>query len=259
MPTPSAAPAPRSAAIPEGATKISPAQDSHPPILHSGEFDKPIPMEGPINTPGAEDSPFISPDGSMFFFFFTPDVDVPPEGQLLDGVTGLYLSRRTDQGWTQPERILLQDEGELALDGCGFFDGQTLWFCSAREGYTGVQWFQADLFDNRWTNWRPADFDPSYEVGELHIYDDELYFHSNRDGGRGGMDLWLSVKEEGGWGIPRNLGRLNTEASEGYPFVTADGNELWFTRWYQGAPALYRSIRIEDEWSEPEIIVSQFA
>jgi hypothetical protein len=41
--------------------------------------------------------------------------------------------------------------------------------------------------------------------------------------------------------------------------VTADGNELWFTRWYQGAPALYRSIRIEDEWSEPEIIVSQFA
>lgn len=259
LPERTAAPVSRSSAIPESASKISPAQDSHAPVLHSDLFLEPLPLEGPINTAGAEDSPFISPDGSMLFFFFTPDVDVPPEGQLLDRVTGIYLSRKTGQGWTQPERVLLQDEGKLALDGCGFFDGNTLWFCSAREGYTGLQWFKADLVEGQWVNWRSAGFDPSYEVGELHIHADELYFHSDRDGGQGGMDLWKSAREAGGWGPPQNLTRLNSDASEGYPFVTADGNELWFTRWYQGTPAIYRSVWIIDDWGEPELIVSQFA
>ncbi len=249
----------RIGAIPEGAIKYSPEQDAYPPVLHSNEFLDPVPMRGPINTAGAEDSPFISPDGSILLFFFTPDVDVPVEEQLLDSVTGIYLSYRVDESWGQPERVVLQDEGKLALDGCGFFDGRTLWFCSAREGYTGVGWFKADYGDGAWRNWRPAEFDPSYEVGELHIYQDELYFHSRRPGGQGEMDLWMSKSVEGVWQLPVNQEALNNGVSDGYPFVTVDGRELWFTRWYQGTPAVYRSERVNGAWNEPELIVSQFA
>jgi hypothetical protein len=66
-------------------------------------------MEGPINTSGAEDSPFISADGNVFTFFFVPDVRVPPEKQLLDGVSGIYLTRKMDGVWTEPERVVLQE------------------------------------------------------------------------------------------------------------------------------------------------------
>ena len=58
--------------IPSSASKMTPDQDKMPPILHSQEFEKPIPMPGKINTAGGEDSSFIPDDGSAFYFFFTP-------------------------------------------------------------------------------------------------------------------------------------------------------------------------------------------
>jgi len=52
---------------------------------------------------------------------------------------------------------------------------------------------------------------------------------------------------------------VNSEEAESLPFVTSDGNELWFTRTYMGTPAIFRSIKSNDGWGEPELIVSQFA
>ncbi len=46
---------------------------------------------------------------------------------------------------------------------------------------------------------------------------------------------------------------------DGWPSLTQDGNELWFTRFYMGSPAIFRSKRVNGEWQEPELIISQFA
>lgn len=249
----------RSVAIPPDAEKMSPQEDDHPPILHAEGWSDPVPLPGPINTAGAEDSPFVSPDGRRFFFFFTPDVQTPVEEQVSDGVTGIYVSTYLESVFGAPERVLLQDPGKLALDGCHFFDGFTLWFCSAREGYTGLHWFKADLVDDHWRDWRLADFDPTYQVGELHIHNGALYFHSAREGGHGGTDIWVSRDVGGELQAPVNVHAVNSEANEGWPFVTQDGRELWFNRTYQGTPAVFRSIRVESEWTKPELILSQFA
>ena len=69
--------------IPVDALKILPEDDDHPPILHSDEFEEPVPLSYPVNTAGAEDSPFILTDGGNLYFFFTPDVRIPVEKQLL--------------------------------------------------------------------------------------------------------------------------------------------------------------------------------
>jgi hypothetical protein len=34
---------------------------------------------------------------------------------------------------------------------------------------------------------------------------------------------------------------------------------MWFTRTDQGSPATFRSQRVNGEWQEPELIISQFA
>ena len=52
---------------------------------------------------------------------------------------------------------------------------------------------------------------------------------------------------------------VNTAEDEGWPFLTEDGQELWFTRYFQGSPAIFRSVWMEDGWGTPELIVSQFA
>jgi hypothetical protein len=243
--------------IPLDAVKMSPEIDAHPPQIHSSDFDNPIPVPGLVNTAGAEDSPFITADGKTLYFFFTPDADIPAEKQLLDGVTGIYKSEKVNDEWTASERVTLQDPRKLALDGCEFVLGDTMWFCSAREGYEGIHWFTADLVDGVWQNWENADFDPAHQVGELHISSDgnELYFHSERPGGKGGLDIWMSKKVDGKWQEPVNVAAVNTPDAEGWPALNPGGDELWFHRNY----SIWRSRKINGEWQEPELILSDLA
>lgn len=264
--TPTPAPVDRYPLLPKA--KYTPETDFWPPIIIDG-WSQPVPLPYPVNTSGGEDSPFVLPDGQTLYFFFTPDVNIPAEKQLLDGVTGIWVAHRSGETWSEPERVRLSNPGELALDGCEFVSGDLMFFCTAREGYTEAQWFRADFKNNIWQDWRFAGDElkqSEYEVGELHISADgqELYFHSSRPGGYGGLDIWLSHKTTAGWGIPVNLGPgINTAADEGWPFVSADRQELWFngqsTKGRPG-PAIFRSLRQPDGfWGTAEEIVSTFA
>ena len=253
----------REEAIPSDAIKFTPQTDPLPPVLHSDEWLPPVPVPGPINTAGAEDSPFITPDGNTLFFFFTPDPGIPPQQQLLDGVTGLYLSQSGDMGWEEPRRLVLADTGEVTLDGCEFLQGEVLWFCSARSGnFRGVDLWIADFRDGLAQNWRNAGerLNREIQAGEMHLSadGDTLYFHAPSADGDD-LDLYLTRRLDGNWSDAEPLTALNTDADEGWPFVSEDGLEFWFTRTYQGSPAVFRSRWSETGWSAPELIVSPFA
>jgi hypothetical protein len=254
------APPDRENLIPAGQVKVQPEADVYPPKSLSDEYDDPVPLPYPVDTAGAEDSAFVMPDGNTLYVWFTPDPQVPAEQQVTDGVTGIYVFHKSGEGWSAPERVWLQDPGKLALDGCEFVLGNKMWFCSAREGYTGLHWFTADYVDGKWGNWTLADFKPEYEVGELHITADgqELYFHSSRPGGLGDYDIWVSPNLGGEWGEPVNLTVVNSAYSDGWPFVSQDGSELWFTRSI-GAPELWRSKKVNGAWTTPEKMFSPFA
>jgi len=247
----------RESKIPSDIAKVTPETDVHPPQLYSDEWNEPVPLPSSINTAGAEDSAYIMPDGNTLYFFFTPDVRVPVEKQVLDDVTGIYVAIMENGTWSSPKRIVLQDPGKLALDGAEFVLGNTMWFASAREGYIGVHWFTAEFLNGKWSNWKNADFNPAYNVGELHITSNgtELYFHSERDGGKGGLDVWVSKKEINEWHEPENVAAVNTPGDEGWPFVNQEGTELWISREY----GLWRSKKVAGQWTEPELIISPLA
>lgn len=253
----------RLASIPADAVRCTPADDPYPPILHVPGYQQPVPVPGALGTAGAEDSPFITADGKRMLFFFTPDVRVPPERQILDGVTGIYQATLGRSGWTNVRRVQLAPPGQLALDGAPCVIGNTLWFCTARVGnHRGVDMWTATRRGDGWADFRNAGerLNRDLQIGEVHaVGPDELYFHSGRAGGRGGLDIWRTVRKDGVWQDPTNIAAVNSTANEGWPFVSADGKELWFTRTYRGTPAIYRSRRQGTEWTAPEIVVSQFA
>ena len=259
----------RVAAIPARAVKVTPAMDPLPPVLHGSLWRAPVPLEGPVNTAGAEDSAFITPDGGTLYFFFTPDANVPPEKQLLDGVTGLWCARRAGGVWGEPARVIL-GKGP-SLDGAAFVLGDELWFASVRAGnYREIDIYTARLQGGRWTDVRNAgrQLNEAYDIGELHIAPDgqALYCGGPEQWGAGqGKDLHVLYRTADGWTPPEALpAPINTpELDEDQPFITPDGNELWFTgqsrRGYPG-PAVFRSLRAgEGCWSPPEEIVSSFA
>lgn len=58
----------------------------------------------------------------------------------------------------------------------------------------------------------------------------DLYFASDMEGGKGGMDIYKSHKgTDGTWGAPENLGdKVNTAGNEVFPFIAAN-NLLYFS------------------------------
>lgn len=56
-----------------------------------------------------------------------------------------------------------------------------------------------------------------------------LFFTSDMPGGFGGMDIYMSKKENGVWGNPINLGdKINTSTDEVFPFFSSE-NKLYFS------------------------------
>ena len=259
----------RAASIPTGAVKMQPSDDAWPPTV-APDWQPPVPLGAPIDTPGAEDSPFLTLDGRELYFFFTPDLNIPVERQIGDGVTGIWVSQRTPgAGWSEPTRVVLSDPGQVALDGCEFVLGEVMYFCSVRPGnLREVDLYTARRVNGTWQDWQNAgrQLNLDYTVGEMHITADgqTLYFGSSRPGGLGGRDLWSSTKTADGWSIPVNLGTaVNTGNDEDRPYLSPDGQQLWFdgtSRQGRPGPSVFRSLRQADgSWGPPEEIVSTFA
>ena len=247
----------RESLIPADAVKMSPENDPLPPKLHSDEFEAPVTLPYPVNTRGAEDSAFIMPNGQTLYVWFTPNNRMDVVEQAQDKVTGIYEFEKQGSGWSGPQRIWLADPNEPQLDGCGFFQKTTLWICGVRQGLEGMHWMTSTFENGHWSKAVLADFDPVYEVGELYISNDgnDLYFHSNRAGGNGGLDIWVSHQVNGSWQEPENLEIVNSEADEGWPALNPQEDELWISRNY----GLWRSKKVDGEWQPPELVISNLA
>jgi Tol biopolymer transport system component len=120
-------------------------------------------------------------------------------------------------------------------------DEKTLIFAATRDSVTE----QEDLFisqrTHRQDHWGAAEpiglpiNDPVADEFSPRLSHDgkALYFGSNRAGGFGKADLYVSTRESPNypWNAPQNLGPLiNTVDFEGFPTPSADGNTLYFNR-----------------------------
>ena len=62
-----------------------------------------------------------------------------------------------------------------------------------------------------------------------------LYFASNRKGGEGGMDIFVSEKHGDSWSIPVNLGsKINTPDHEAFPFIHPSGKLFFSSKGHNG-------------------------
>ncbi len=90
------------------------------------------------------------------------------------------------------------------------------------------------------------------------VADDELYIVSDRDGGVGGRDIYVSRKmSNGSWGPLEDLGMpVNSAYDEDAPYLTPDGNTLYFSSNGHnsiGGFDVFVSYRIlnTNKWSDP--------
>ncbi len=83
-----------------------------------------------------------------------------------------------------------------------------------------------------------------------------MYFSSNRPGGSGGYDIYVSYFKGGTWSYPENLGaNVNTPGNEITPFL--DNNKLYFASDYHhglGGFDIFNSTVQAGDWSVPSNI-----
>ncbi len=87
-----------------------------------------------------------------------------------------------------------------------------------------------------------------------------MFFASNREGGQGGTDIWMStLGADGIWDPPTNLGpSINTAGDEEAPYIAPDGITLYFSS--DGHPGfgeadIFRTILgIDGTWAPPQNI-----
>jgi hypothetical protein len=99
---------------------------------------------------------------------------------------------------------------------------------------------RADFVFGRPQNLGPVINSPASDFGACTSADGlELYFASDRAGGFGTADIWLSTRPsvDVSWGPPANLGAtVNSPYMEAYPSLSSDGLTLYFSDLYSGTP-----------------------
>jgi Tol biopolymer transport system component len=96
-----------------------------------------------------------------------------------------------------------------------------------------------------------------YEPSIFFSYDGEkLFIVSDRPGGYGGLDIYLSEHIEGDeWTTPVNLGpKINTKYNEDAPYLDPDGKTLYFSSMghsSMGSYDIFRSELKDTTWSPP--------
>ncbi len=198
----------------------------------------------PINTEYDEFRMIQSPNYAERFYFSSAREGVNggkrDEKGKRDDVFGAYNS---DMFTTQKENdewlpiralnpFLNSSRDELALDFSS--DGSILFYMKGSSYENGVIYTDTFSVDKKQIlEPRPfkAPIDASKGDVWLHLFNDQtILFASNRPGGYGGYDLYVTYLQDGLWSKPKNLGSgVNSRFDEIAPTISKDGRQLFFS------------------------------
>lgn len=209
---------------------INEEEDFYVSTLQSNGWGQATRMAEPVNSHDNEGAQCISQDGRIMFFTACGRQDGA-------GRCDLYMCTRKGDKWSKPRNVGSPiNTGAWESQPSFSIDGRTLYFVSDRKGgYGGLDIWKTVYGDRGWSE--PENLGPSIntagdEMSPFIHYDDRtLYFSSNGHVGMGGMDLFVSRRQEdGSWSKPENLGYpINTHDDETNLIVTADGRTAMYS------------------------------
>jgi outer membrane protein OmpA-like peptidoglycan-associated protein/tetratricopeptide (TPR) repeat protein len=212
-----------------------------------------------VNTSYNDYSPIISADGNTLIFT-SNRTDDPARAKANANYEDIFVSNKTASGWTEPKLIsanvnIKYNDAAASLSP----DGKTL-FLYYEEGEGDI--YISTLEGDQWSKPEPLNKNINTAMfwetcASVSADGKKLYFASNRPGGIGELDLYVSqLDAKGQWGKAVNLGAVvNTPENEDSPFIHHDGVTLYFSS--DGHPSLGNSDIFVSEfknnkWSKPE-------
>ena len=224
----------------------------------------PVNLGDNINTKYDEYWPSLSADEEMMAFTRLIPKNENSPNVYKNRQEDLFYSMYKDNSWQKsisfgPPLNTMDNEGAQFLTS----DGKTMFFtaCNRSDGLGKCDIYISEKLGNGWSVpvnlGEPVNSGYSEKQPSLSSDGKSLYFSSNRPGGKGNYDIWVSVLDENGkWTNPVNLGdSINTPEDEQSPFIHPDNQTLYFSSngWPgMGGHDLYFSRRLGiTGWSKP--------
>ncbi|MCU0456738.1 MAG: hypothetical protein MUE74_10580 [Bacteroidales bacterium] len=175
-------------------------------------------------------------------------------------VNVILFSRKIRGKWQTPVEITEQLNAGEDCSTCALnSDGTELFLYK-------IDMFDGNIYSSRYVNeaWTPIvrlnkNINTKFYESHASVSADgkRLFFTSNREGGQGGLDIYMSEKDAAGeWGVPVNLGAtVNTPYNEDYPFITANDSLLFFCsegHKSMGGYDIFSSRKTAGGWSSPQ-------
>jgi outer membrane protein OmpA-like peptidoglycan-associated protein len=209
-----------------------------------------------VNSPRDEYSPIISFDGNTLIF-------TSNRGELIKGQPhdeDIYVTNKNGKAWGEPKKLgtsinTVYNDAAASLSP----DGKTMFLYYEENGGD----IYSSTFDGKdWS--KPVPLNKNINTSQYwetcaSISPDgkKLYFASNRPGGYGELDIYVSeLDSKGQWGKGANLGPVvNTPGSDDSPYIHYDGVTLYFSS--DGHPKIGNSDIFVTElkkgrWTKPE-------
>jgi outer membrane protein OmpA-like peptidoglycan-associated protein/tetratricopeptide (TPR) repeat protein len=221
-----------------------------------------------INTTASDFAPVYYKDGIVFSSSRDGGASNKKSHWDNSPFLGLYHSRKSgDHQFAEP--TLFEDELDTR-----YHDGPVMFYAQFQKmivnrnqrvevkGRKNVFEWRPGLYDAQFdktkSSWKVAALpfnNPLYAYLHPSISEDGnvLYFASDKPGGYGGTDIYHSVRSNGIWGTPVNLGPIvNTTEDEAFPFFI--DNTLYFTSNGHGGLGgldIFRSEQANSEFTPP--------
>jgi outer membrane protein OmpA-like peptidoglycan-associated protein len=231
--------------------------------------ENPVPFEpvnlGPnINTAYDEYWPSLSADGKMLVYTRLLPIDKNNPAFHGNRQEDLYFSRFGGGDWQASQNVgsppnTPDNEGAQSISGNGLF--MVFTGCMRSDGHGLCDLYFSENRNGAWTIPRnigaPINTRHSEKQPALSSDGRTLCFSSDRPGGLGKYDLWISFRaDDGSWSVPVNMGdSINSKGSDQSPFLHPDNKTLYFssTGWPgMGKYDIFLSRRISDSsWSRP--------
>jgi outer membrane protein OmpA-like peptidoglycan-associated protein len=188
-----------------------------------------------LNSISADYAPVISADQKTIFFTTTR---IETKGDIKDdggnNTEDIYMSQKVNSVWSVAKSIgpTINTEGHEATVGISS-DGQTILIYKDDNGDGNI--YSTSLEGDVWSvpvklneNINSKYWEPSAAIS---ADGSKLYFTSNKPGGFGGSDLYMSKRTPNGeWGKSENMGSvINTIYDEDAPFIHPDAVTLAFS------------------------------
>ncbi len=191
-----------------------------------------------INTQYNDYWPSLTADGNTLITTITVPIDNRFPISAKNIHEDFYISNKDKNGNWEQIRNLGAPINSKNNEGAQNFsaDGQWLFYtvCNRPEDFGSCDIYYARKIGDKWNE--PRNLGPDVNAGSWDCNPSmasdgrTLFFSSNRKGGEGSKDIWVtSLQETGRWTKPKNLGdKINTKGNESAPFIHPDNKTLYF-------------------------------